>query len=257
MRNQKITAYVISLGLLFSALYSCKHEPFGMDPDNMSPIDTTVVTTPDTTTSVDTTGSEQPCDSTLVYFDTQILPLLRSNCALSGCHDEATGEEGVILTSYEKVIQTGEITPGNLQDSDLYERITEDDMDKRMPPPPNAPLTQDQINLIGQWILQGAEDLSCDPSDENGCNLSAVSFADDIQPVINTNCRGCHSGSMASGGVHLEDYNTISAVAQSGRLFGAVAHLSGYEPMPLGGDKLPQCTIDQIEAWIKAGTPNN
>jgi uncharacterized membrane protein len=258
MRNTKFWKLIISAAAITIAIQSCKHEPFTISPDDMTPMDTTVVNPPDTTGTnpVDTTGSANPCDSNLVYFDMQILPLLKSNCALSGCHDEATAAEGIILTSFEKVIQTGEIKPGDPQDSDLYERITEDDPDKRMPPPPNAALTQDQISLIREWIVQGAEDLTCE-ANNSSCNLDAVSFASDIQPVINTNCRGCHSGANASGGVFLDDYQNIASVAQSGRLYGAVAHLAGYEPMPLGAGKLPQCAIDQINAWIQAGTPNN
>ncbi len=258
MRNKKSWQLIICAAIIIIAANSCKHEPFVLDPDDMTPIDTTTVTPPDTTGSnpVDTSGNSNPCDSSLVYFDTQILPLLKSNCALSGCHDETTAEEGIILTSYEKVIQTGEVKAGDPEDSDLYERIIDSDPDKRMPPPPNVALTQDQISLIREWIAQGAKNLSCEENN-SGCNLDGVSFVTDIQTVINTNCRGCHSGSAASGGVFLDNYQNIASVAQSGRLYGAVSHQAGYEPMPLGANKLPQCTIDQIDAWIKAGTPNN
>lgn len=239
---------LFSSGIVLSTT-SCKHNP-------MIPVDDDIIIDDTTDVPDDTTGMGMPCDPEKVYFDLQILPLLRSNCAKSGCHDEASHEEGIVLTSYEKVMTTGEVTPYNLGDSEIYEKMTETDPDKRMPPPPDNPLNADQINLIAKWILQGAQNLTCDP-DAGNCNTDNITFSATVKPVIDNSCRGCHSGAAPSGGISLTDYNGIKAIATNGKLYGAMSHQPGYVAMPFGGARLSQCTIDKIKAWIDAGSPNN
>lgn len=238
-------------------LGSCKHDPFFSD--DVTPIDTTgnpIDTTdqPVDTNMVDTTGIA--CDPDVVYFNRDILPILRSNCAFSGCHDAASSQDGVNLETYETVMATADVDPFDLDGSKIYRMITEDDPDKLMPPPPNTPLSQAQIQLIAKWILQGAVNLECDEN-AGGCNTTGVSYSADIQPVLQNNCVGCHSGSAPSGGVNLGTYAQVKQVADNGRLFGAVSWQDGFVNMPFGGNQLPQCNIDQIEAWIADGALNN
>src|SRR5687768_3675207 len=79
--------------------------------------------------SIDTTGNggnnPKPCSPDSVYFNRDILPLLSSNCAASGCHDAGSAQDGVILTDYQKIMGTGKIKPGDPFDSDLFQVITE------------------------------------------------------------------------------------------------------------------------------------
>src|SRR5690606_38024120 len=112
----------------------------------------------------------------------------------------------------------------------FYELITESDPDDRMPPPPRNRLTAGQIAVIRDWILQGAQDLHCD--DVSECITVDVRFSETVEPIIATNCRGCHSGPEPTGGISLENYESIRAIASTGRLYGAIAHLPGYTPMP-------------------------
>ena len=245
---------VFGLGLALS-LFSCEHAPMGMDED-ITPIDTTGNNNPDTT-GTDTTNMGTPCDPDVVYFEWDILPILRSNCALSGCHDEITHEEGVILTTYAKVMETGEVKAFNPGGSKLYRIITDGDSEDHIPPSPNQALSSSQISLINTWILQGAKNETCDP-DAGLCNTENVSYVQDIQPVLQNNCRGCHSGNTPSGGILLDTHANVAAIANSGRMYGAISWQSGFVRMPLGAvNPLPQCTVDKIKAWIDAGAPNN
>jgi hypothetical protein len=93
-------------------------------------------------------GSSTPCDPTKIYFQQQVLPILVSNCAMSGCHDDASHQDGVILTSYEKVMNTADVRPGRAGSSKLYEVLIDTDPDDRMPRPPRSPLTSQQIQII-------------------------------------------------------------------------------------------------------------
>jgi hypothetical protein len=246
--NYKLSATVVGsflLALAFSGgLQSCKHDPFFTD--GTDPGDTTGVVVIPT----------NPCDPATVYFATQVLPILQSNCALSGCHDEASRQDGVILTSYQRVMQTADVRPGNLSGSDLYEVITETRADKRMPPPPRQMLTSAQINIIRDWILQGAKNLTCDVN-AGICNTDNRSYAQHVRPIIQNFCQGCHSGAAPSAGIDLSTYAGVSAVIPNNRLVGAIEHLPGFTAMPLGGAKMSACNINQIKSWIATGALNN
>lgn len=89
------------------------------------------------------------------------------------------------------------------------------------------------------------------------CDTTNVSYADDVWPVINTNCTGCHSGGAPSGNVSLENYDDIVIAANNGSLLGTIKHEDGWSPMPKGGGKLNDCDIAKIESWVNNGTPEN
>lgn len=238
---------------------SCKHDPIIdvlVDPGDttiINPIDTMKT---DTLNPGDTMVASVPCDTNIVYFEMEVLPILKSNCAFSGCHDAASAQDRVILEDYETVTLTADVEPFDLKRSEIYEVLVESDLDKRMPPAPTAPLTARQINIIAKWILQGAEDLTCDP-DFNGCDTTNISFSGFVEPLIQNTCQGCHSGNPPAAGIDLTGYDNIKTVAENGRLYGAIGHLSGFSPMPKGGNRLDSCIVDQVKSWIDAGMPNN
>ena len=257
LKNMKASQflYIIFIAYLLSHLWACEHSPVLLDDDGMMPVDTTEMPVDTTGNPGDTTMTD-PCDPDLVYFDMEILPILLSNCAFSGCHNAASAQDGVILDSYENVMATADVEAFDLQGSKIYEVLTEDDEDKRMPPPPTPRLDPDKIQLIAKWILQGAEDLECDPN-ASGCETANMSFQADIAPVLATHCVGCHSGNAPSGGINLSNHAGVKAVADNGKLFGAISWANGFSNMPQGGAQLPSCTIDKIKSWIDDGAMNN
>ncbi len=247
--------YLCTVAFILAGIFACQHDPaIILVDDDMMPGDTTVIDT--TIIDPDTSQTNTPCEPDIVYFELQILPILKSNCAFSGCHDDASAQDGVILTSYQSVIATADVEPFNLDDSEIYEVLVHTDEAERMPPPPTARLSSAQINLIAKWILQGGEDRQCNP-DIGNCDTTAVSFSQTIQPVIADHCQGCHGGATPAGGIRLSDYEGIKTVALDGRLAGAISWTDGFEPMPQGGDKLNDCFISQLNAWIENGAPQN
>jgi mono/diheme cytochrome c family protein len=199
------------------------------------------------------------CDPDTAYFENDILPLLQSSCGIVGCHDPESAQDGVILTSYFYVIQTAGIEPFQPGESEIYEVITETDPDKRMPLPPNAPLTSDQKNLIYTWIAQGALNNYCE---QEHCDSVNVTFTGTVFPIIQNNCYGCHSGASPGGGILLTDYNQVKSQGATphgtyGSLLGAVTWASGNIPKPQNGNKLSACDIAQIRKWIVDGMPDN
>jgi hypothetical protein len=91
-----------------------------------------------------------------VSFSQDIMPIIQMGCQHEGCHGDSLNPE-FPLTTYEEVMEEGDIKPGDPLDSDLYERITETDPDKIMPRPPYPPLNDRNIKLIYIWIAQGAK----------------------------------------------------------------------------------------------------
>ena len=192
------------------------------------------------------------CSPDTAYFQQQVLPIFVSNCALSGCHDAASHQDGITLTSYTGIME--EISPGNLRNSKIWRKINEDDRDDIMPPPPRNPLTQQQKDVIAKWILQGAKNNSCQSS---SCDSTNVTYSITIRSIVSTKCQGCHSGTAASAGYDFSQYAVLKARVNDGKLWGAINHLAGYSPMPKNGNKLSDCEINQIRKWIDMGAPNN
>jgi hypothetical protein len=200
-----------------------------------------------------------PCDPDTVYFENDVLPLFLSSCGISGCHNAESAQDGVVLISYQSIMQTGDVKPFEPWDSDIIEVITEDDLDKRMPPPPASPLTADQINTIYTWIAQGALNNRCDSED---CDSVNVTFSQTVWPIIQNNCLGCHSGPAPNGGISLAGYNEVKSAGSIapgiyGSLVGTITWAAGNANMPQNGNQLPDCSIAQINKWIADGMPDN
>jgi len=193
-----------------------------------------------------------PCDPDTIYFERDLLPLLQSSCAQPGCHDAITMQDGVRLTDYASVMETGGVVPSDPGASDIYEVVTEDDPDKIMPPPPRAPWPQENIDILNTWIAQGAQNLFCD---EEECDTTNVIYTSPVSGIIQKHCLGCHNDNNPLGGLSLEGYNNVAAVANDGRLMGVVNHDAGYPPMPKNAAKLSDCKILQLQIWTDNGTP--
>lgn len=215
---------------LLAMLPGCKHEPL------VTPL-------------AEGNGEPAACDPDVAYFQQQVLPLLISNCAVPGCHDQATGDnDGIQITDYGSLMANGTV-----QNGDLMESLTETDPDKVMPPPGQTPLTPEQIALIQAWIDQGAQDNSC----AGTCDTSTVTYAGTIAPLVQQRCGGCHGGSNPQGGLNLGTHAVLSTVALNGTLAASVTHDPQGIPMPPFGPMLPQCEIDKFLIWIQDGAPNN
>lgn len=236
--------FFLALSILY---WSCVHEPINgpVDPGGGGGVD-----------PIDTTDTGIPCDPDVVYFERDVLPILKSNCAFSGCHNAGTAQDDIILESYESVMASDVVRANRLDNSDLYEAITDDDIEDRMPPQPRNKLSNEQIELIGKWILQGARNEMCD-SNAGACDTTNVSYSQDLKPIFNNSCVGCHNSGNASGGIRLDDYAGIRTVADNGRLVGAITWAPSFQNMPQGGQKLDDCKISLIQAWINQGSGNN
>jgi hypothetical protein len=93
------------------------------------------------------------------------------------------------------------------------------------------------------------------------CDTSpqTVTYAGVISPIFDRHCRECHATAQANikgGGNDFGNYQAIHRYPANA-LLGTVQHAPGYDAMPKGRAKIPECDILRIKAWIDAGEPNN
>jgi DNA-binding beta-propeller fold protein YncE/mono/diheme cytochrome c family protein len=95
-----------------------------------------------------------------------------------------------------------------------------------------------------------------------------VSYSNDIRPIIQRSCQGCHQPASKMGGLVLTEYEGIKAGGQKhGAAFKEgspeesplLAYLTGKnEPrMPMGQDPLPENEIELFRRWISEGAKND
>jgi hypothetical protein len=90
------------------------------------------------------------------------------------------------------------------------------------------------------------------------CDTSgAVTFTNDIQPLVNGYCgaqNSCHNNASSNNNyVGLSDYNSMSLV-DSTALIESIEHTGSF-PMPKNGGKLSDCRINLIKKWLRTGKP--
>lgn len=194
--------------------------------------------------------SASTCSTDTVYFINDIMPIISSNCTMSGCHDNISHKDGVNLTTYSNIIQ--QIRAGDAANSKLYKSIIKTNGD-RMPPPPMPAFTTAQKALIQKWINQGARNNNC----TGRCDTALFTYSGAVKPIMDSKCAGCHNPASLGGNIDVSTYNAVKTIALNGKLYGSVAHQTGYSPMPKNAAKLSDCEIRQVQKWIGAGSQNN
>jgi uncharacterized membrane protein len=92
---------------------------------------------------------------TTVSFASEILPIIQSRCI--NCHGGDRIEEGLSMNTHAEIMAGSEngaiLVPGDAASSLIIEMVASGDMPKRGPK-----LTPPQVQLIADWINQGALD---------------------------------------------------------------------------------------------------
>jgi len=95
-----------------------------------------------------------------IFLDV-VHPILRARC--TSCHNDDRRRAGLSFLSYESLRRGGEygsvVSIGRSESSEMYRRvILPEDDEGRMPAEGNAPLTPEQVDVIGWWIDEGVPD---------------------------------------------------------------------------------------------------
>lgn len=104
--------------------------------------------------------------------------------------------------------------------------------------------------LLGGCYYDVEEELY--PLDPN-CQTEALTYTANIRQIINTNCAigGCHVA--GTGRVNLTTYAGVKEVADNGLLRQKVIVEKSMPP----SWSLTTCEIRQLDAWLRAGAPEN
>ena len=87
--------------------------------------------------------------------------------------------------------------------------------------------------------------------DNNSVDCFLV-YTENVAPILSSNCIGCHSGSTASAGLHLDSYTSVYSAIKSGNVWDRVTRVQGFDGfMPQGGQKLSDANLDILQTFFE------
>ena len=93
-----------------------------------------------------------------IEYNRDIRPILAENCFRCHGPDSASRKADLRLDRRKEAVASGAITPGNVDESTLVDRVYSSDKDEVMPPPSTKKtLTAEQKGLLKRWVESGAE----------------------------------------------------------------------------------------------------
>ena len=161
-----------------------------------------------------------------VDYNSEIQPIFDSNCG--NCH-LGNSSGGLNLSSYLDLMEGGNsgdaVEPGNSSSSVLFDRITRENSDAGDMPPGNSELSQSDIDLIAQWIDDGALEF------ESTCEEGYTEISDIPLTCIVFDGSSCfHDG----------DLQVLSEVAESN-------NISDLTPLYLGSQNWLSGRLKRIQ----------
>jgi len=231
MTGKTKTAVIFTLFVLLSSC-SAKH-------DNGSAVDQR---------PLDALIQEKLSNPDEIFFDDVFALVLKSSCV--SCHDSSDIRGGVDLSTYAAALGVNSkktVIPYNPSQSTLFETLLLTSGNRKMPPADKPQLSSAQINLIFQWINNGAKnkgDATPKRPKTIGEQLEpyfespeTIDYKLVNEQVFKKNCLDCHSDSGSKSdqdGAILfgQDMTTYNAVMSSngivpGRLTDYVISVDG------------------------------
>ena len=103
-----------------------------------------------------------------------------------------------------------------------------------------------------------------DPTCTNA-TAALATYRDVISPIFDQHCRSCH-GAMYNtpgnpnsygGGIPFRTHQEIKNYGDINYLVCCIEQVGSCDKMPKIGNKLSDCDIARIKAWVAAGEPDN
>lgn len=102
------------------------------------------------------------------------------------------------------------------------------------------------------------------PTAESAPAGATVSFANDILPLLQSRCLGCHGGDRTSAGLSIKSYADVMSGSENGPVITAgdaenslLVELVTTQKMPKRGPKLTPAEVQLITDWINQGALDN
>ncbi len=204
-------------------------------------------------------------------YTKDILPILSTTCL--DCHGPDDTRRMLNLRFDTQDFLSSHIAPGDPDSSLLYQRISEDDPIRVMPPTSSGrKLTPEQIEKVRAWIAGGAAwGTNLDDVQQAALLQAAerqVVFTREVRPILSRNCFQCHGPDDQNRqmGLRLDipegfagDRGTLGGPvvlpgnAEDSLLFQRITAEAESFRMPRGRDALTPDEIETIRLWIKQG----
>jgi len=149
-----------------------------------------------------------------VDYESQIQTIIDANCTNSGCHTNGGAYQGGLdLSSYDNLMAGSNngavVVPEDHANSSLWQRVNSG----QMPPQNNPDLNSDEVNLIAQWIDEGALETPVDQVDlffseyiEGSGNNKALEIFNPTGSAVDlSNYTIKHAAGGAGWGFHPDD----------------------------------------------------
>lgn len=184
------------------------------------------------------------------------------------CHAGKTAKKGVDLSSYEAILRTGSVVPGNPKGSSLLQQLEQGLM------PPEGKLSNEEIRLVEGWIQSGAPEGAPEqrPTATPGNSPPPlVANEPDVEKtyralyenILRAKCGRCHGlEAKIRGGVDVtsleklrnSDGETMKPLVPGDpSRSGLYDQVVGDQPMPPGQNKLSAREARYIFEWIQEG----
>lgn len=102
------------------------------------------------------------------------------------------------------------------------------------------------------------------PADPTPEAPAAVSFSNDVLPILQSRCINCHGGDRIEGDLVMRSYAQLMSGSESGPVIIAgdaeaslLYQLASTGEMPKRGANLTPVQLEIIMQWINAGAPDN
>lgn len=107
--------------------------------------------------------------------------------------------------------------------------------------------------LIGFFMISCGDDPDPEPTPES-CDTTDITYTNGAAAIINASCAtaNCHHNEATAPSFPMSDYDQSFVAAGLKEIVGAINHTEGLSAMPIG-EKLAQCDIDILTAWIDGG----
>jgi hypothetical protein len=90
---------------------------------------------------------------------------------------------------------------------------------------------------------------------QSSCDTTQIVY-NDLTHIFTNICAVCHnSTSTYREGIVMDSYEHVITSIETGLVWKAINHQEGVTPMPYQSEKLDDCTIKRIKAWIDRGMP--
>jgi len=102
-------------------------------------------------------------------------------------------------------------------------------------------------------LFSGCENNVEENSEDNPVDCTEVEtyYTENVAPILESNCTGCHSGPTPTAGLSLDSYSNVRAAIKTGDVLDRVNRNSGDGGfMPNGGTKLSDANLEILQTFF-------